>query len=132
MTMDLGEQEEYETYAGCIYEAPPPRYGAQGPEDLSEHALRGMNCIGIPVCDSHDSSSPIGRVMDEWSSPDGSKHVAFRLPKTQKTFPQREGIRSGFYGHLSLSHKLGNPYPTPLEVSICHKGRRRGTLINTR
>lgn len=127
----MGDGEgEYAEYAGCVYSDPPARYGRQGAEDLSAHALSGMDCVGIPICDSHDASAPIGEVTDQWQSENGSKYVAFRIPKTSKTFPQREGIKSGFFGHLSLSHKIGSPHPKPLEVSICHKGRRKGTLIN--
>ncbi len=123
-------ETEYAEYAGCVYNSPPARYGRQGAEDLSAHALSNMDCVGIPICDSHDASSPIGEVTDQWQSENGSKYVAFRIPKNARTFPQREGIESGFYGHLSLSHKIGSPHPQPLEVSVCHKGRREGTLIN--
>lgn len=131
MFIQMGESaEEYDEYAGCVYSNPPARYGRQGAEDLSAHALSNMNCVGLPVCDSHDASMAIGEVTDQWQSDNGSKYVSFRVPRTAKTFPQREGIKSGFYGHLSLSHKIGSPHPEPLEVSVCHKGRREGTLIN--
>jgi hypothetical protein len=42
---------------------------------------------------------------------------------------QRTGLENGFYGYLSLSHRVGNP-PEPIEVSICHKGRRKDTTVN--
>lgn len=118
-----------ETYAGCVYESPPARFAPQGVEDLSAHALGGMSLKGLPLRDSHGDNRVIGKVVDDWQSGDGSKHVEFSIYDQNDTLVQREGVSNGFYKDLSLSHKLGSP-PEPLEVSICHKGRRKGTAIN--
>ena len=117
-------------YAGCIYDSPPQKYGPQGAEDLSSYALENMKCVGLPVYDSHDPTRQIGSITDEWQSSNGSKHVAFAIDNTPENFPQIEGLSNGFFSELSLSHKLGSPHPIPLEVSICHRGQRKGTLIN--
>ena len=118
-----------DTYAGCVYQSPPARFAPQGVEDLSRHALAEMDLTGLPVRDSHDSDSVVGKVLSNWQGKDGSKHVSFELFDRPDTIVQREGVKSGFYSHLSLSHEIGNP-PKPLEVSICHRGRRPGTTIN--
>jgi len=101
------------SYAGCIYSKPPRRYGPQGVEDLSAHALSQMKIVGLPILDSHHKNNQVGKVTDQWQGPDGSTYVAFDIPDEFTTMVQREGLKSGFYGHLSLSHQVGNP-PIPL------------------
>ena len=63
------------------------KYGPQGAEDLSSYALENMKCVGLPVYDSHDPTRQIRSITDEQSS-NGSKHVAFAIDNTQKTFPR--------------------------------------------
>jgi hypothetical protein len=118
-----------DTYAGCVYQSPPARFAPQGVEDLSQHALADMNLVGLPIRDSHESKCVVGEVVDNWQGQDGSKHISFKLFDQPDTIVQREGVKGGFYSHLSLSHEIGSP-PKPLEVSICHRGRRPGTTIN--
>ena len=101
------------SYAGCVYSKPPRRYGAQEVEDLSVHALQNMNMVGLPLLESHQKGRSIGTVSDQWQGPDGSTYVAFDVPDDASTAVQREGLNNGFYGHLSLSHQVGNP-PVPL------------------
>ena len=101
------------SYAGCVYSKPPKRYGAQDVDDLSSHALSQMKLVGLPLLDSHQKGRSLGNVTDQWQGPDGSMYVAFDVPDGFGTAVQREGLKTGFYGHLSLSHQVGNP-PKPL------------------
>ena len=41
--------------------------------------------------------------------------MSFDIPDTHDTLVQRTGLENGFYGFLSLSHRVGTP-PEPLEV----------------
>lgn len=72
-------------YAGCVYSRPPRRYGAQGVDDLSAHALSNMKLTGLPLCESHDASRPIGTIVDEWQAQDGSKFVSFEVEDNDST-----------------------------------------------
>ena len=100
-------------YAGCVYSKPPKRYGAQNVDDLSAHALSQMNLVGLPLRESHQNERDLGAVTDQWQGPDGSLYVAFDVPDEMGTQVQREGLETGFYGYLSLSHQVGNP-PKPI------------------
>lgn len=131
-----------------MYSKPPKRYGAQSVDDLSAHALSKIQLVGLPLRESHQKDRDLGKVTDQWQGPDGSLYVAFDIPERFDTQLQRAGVENGFYGHLSLSHRVGNP-PEPLgecrrakllleqrltpplaEVSICHNGRRKDCVIN--
>ena len=105
------------TFAGCIYSKPPRRYAPQEVEDLSAHALSNMNLDGLPILESHQKDKVLGTVTDQWQGPDGSAYVAFDIPDKLENLVQTEGLKSGFYGHLSLSHQIGNP-PKPLGKPI--------------
>lgn len=105
-------------YAGCVYSKPPRRFGAQGVDDLSAHALKHLNLKGLPLRESHQHDRDLGTIVDQWQSPDGSLYVSFDIPERFDTQVQRAGVESGFYGHLSLSHVVGNP-PKPLGESRC-------------
>ena len=107
-------------YAGCVYSKPPKRYGAQSVDDLSAHALSKIQLVGLPLRESHQKDRDLGKVTDQWQGPDGSLYVAFEIPERFDTQLQRAGVENGFYGHLSLSHRVGNP-PEPLGEYRCAK-----------
>ena len=115
-------------FAGCCYRDPPHRYGAQKVEDLSEHALNKMQLTGLPIKESHGRST-IGKIVDEWQDKHGSKYISFDIADKQEHQVQIQGLKNGLYSHLSLSHRVGTT-PDPLEVSICHNGKRPDTVSN--
>lgn len=100
-------------YAGCVYSKPPRRYGAQDVDDLSAHALGQLKLTGLPIRESHQHDRDVGTIVDQWQGPDGSLYISFDIPERFDTQVQRTGLDNGFYGHLSLSHVVGNP-PKPL------------------
>jgi len=113
------EKKTMPEYAGCVYSKPPRRFGAQEVDDLSAHALSNMKLVGLPLLESHQKGCEVGKVTDQWQGPDGSTYVSFSVPDGLSTAVQREGLNSGFYGHLSLSHQVGNP-PLPKGGFVCH------------
>ncbi len=114
-------------YSGCVYKDPPARGGPQGVEDLSSYALERMVLTGLPVKESH-SGDTIGSVTEEWSDPSGSKHVTFSINGEEHPVVEM-GLKTQILNELSLSHVVGSP-PVPLEVSVCSRGRRPGTVIS--
>ncbi len=114
-------------YSGCVYKDPPARGGPQGVEDLSSYALERMVLTGLPVKESH-SGATVGSVTEEWSDPRGSKHVTFSIDGEHHPVVEM-GLKTQILNELSLSHMVGSP-PVPLEVSVCSRGRRPGTVIS--
>ncbi len=139
---------------GCAYRFPEPdngtRLAASSYDTLRQWQLREMapRLIGLPVFINHemgDNDAPrtsivkgnraLGHITHAWVDPkDGSLHwigLLTFLPEDRIVMTMYD---AGLIPMCSLQHTVSElhrpPYIiTPIEISICHRGRRPGTYI---
>ena len=121
------------TYSGCVYHAPNKNeYSPVNVEDLNAKELKEMKLVGLPIRAAHGKyvGDDIGVITDEWSGKDGSKHISFQISEAPQYAAYREGVSQRWYTHLSLGHDVdAKRGMVPREVSICHLGARKNTII---
>lgn len=94
-------------FNGCVYYRPQSvndRNGI-GERDISREELSKMVLKGKPIYRNHQPPA-IGKVIDEWQTPDGSKHISFSIDGKEKYM--LDHIRSRRYPFLSLHHVDNN------------------------
>ena len=122
-----------QTYSGCVYDAPNTNeFSPVNVDDLNAGELKQMKLTGLPIKAAHGkyTGDNIGVITDEWSGEDGSKYISFQISQEPKYAAYREGVSQRWYTHLSLGHEVNaKKGMVPLEVSICHLGARKNTVI---
>lgn len=141
---------------GCAYRFPEPdddkhpRLAASSYDTLRKWQLREMapKLVGLPVFINHemgDNSSSnsivtgnraLGKITHAWvDTQDGSLHWVGKLTFLPEDRLVMSMYNAGLIPMCSLQHTVSDlnrpPYViTPIEISICHRGRRPGTHIS--
>lgn len=120
-------------YRGQVYENPPAAVFDPASHELSREECRVLarQMSGMPVCEEHNQSVPVGRVERFEQDPrTGSLWAEFRLRTDTPTFRK---VASGEMRGLSLGHEIDFTFPQRQvrgkELSVCKKGRRANTMI---
>lgn len=116
-------------------------------DEFSWDELSKMKMVGLPIYVEHIDRNRsdmdykgVGEILADWMGDDGMKHIIARLYReTTEQILTQKNIKSGIYTGFSLTHLFqcfentldGELYQkkTPIEVSICEKGRRANCFI---
>lgn len=120
-------------YTGQVYQNPPPLVVDPTSRDLSREECQviAQQMAGRPVCEEHQHTSAVGRVLKAYQDPHtGSLWADFQLRTDTPTFAK---VSKGEMRGLSLGHEIEFTFPRrkvrPIELSVCKKGERANTMI---
>lgn len=126
-------------FAGCVYASPGDvdlrsrPDGTSYPFSLTKEQVLNMRFVDLPVCVEHATvNRKVGRVVDSAVDPrTGHAAVKFKFDDTAAGHAAARLVREGIARELSLHHQYfpDTERVKPVEVSVCFKGARKGSVI---
>lgn len=113
--------------------------GVQDPrniaDDFTPSEVQHIGLSGLPILVDHKDGSSVGEIVHDWVGSDGLKYIAANIRGNSKEeVLTRARIRTGGLQDFSLTHRFDllqhvhtgemAQRKTPIEVSVCRKGRR--------
>jgi hypothetical protein len=113
--------------------------GVQDPRNIADEftpsEVQHIGLSGLPIWVDHKDGSSVGEIVHDWVGADGLKYVAANIRGNSKEESLTQArIRNGALQDFSLTHRFDllqhvhtremAQRKTPIEVSVCRKGRR--------
>lgn len=111
---------------------------ADARNEFKEEELRVLKLTGLPLSIEHnDKWFRVGKITNSWIGKDGSKYIKAVLYNSFSGLFAAKGIYTRYFD-VSLKHYnyfwwmpdgTGVSVKKPVEVSLCQKGKRNGSII---